>query len=305
MTTAAVRSPHKENPVLKFAFLSSTCPAWTFEEMVDGAKRLGYEGIDLRVEWGHNHHIELDSPAERRREARRYAADHGIAISCVAVSARFARATDQERHASVEDVKRYAALAADLGSPLLRVFGGNLPEGHTMADLKAKTAEALGEAAAAAAPFGVVPCLETHDQHNNPDDVAWIVEHAGHENVGVVWHPAHHLRLGISVDEAYPKIRKWVRHLHLQEWPKGGVKPGERPNFLRFGEGDDHLLRVFQLLERDGFDGYASNEWAATGAWQKADPNSPEHYAARHPDESLGAAARQLHAWRTAAQKAA
>jgi sugar phosphate isomerase/epimerase len=290
--------------MLKLAFLSSTCPAWTFEEMVDGAKRYGYEGIDLRVEWGHNHHIELDTPAERRREARRYAEAQGIAVSCIALSTRFARATAQERDASVEDVKRYAALAADLGSPLLRVFGGNLPEGQTMADLKAATSEALGRAAEAAAPFGVTPCLETHDQHNDPDDVAWIVSHAGHQNVGVVWHPAHHLRLGISVDEAYPKIRQWVRHLHLQEWPKGGVAPGTRPSFLRFGEGDDHLARAFALLERDGFDGYAANEWAATGAWQKADQSSPEHYAARHPEEALPAAAKQLRAWRDAARAA-
>ncbi len=288
--------------MIKLAFLSSTCPEWTFEQMVDGAKRYGYEGIDLRVEWGHRHGIELDTPAERRRQARRYAEEQGIAISCLAISARFARATPEERDAAVEQVQRYAALAKDLGSPLIRVFGGNLPEGHTMADLKAETARALGQAAEAAAPFGVTPCLETHDQHNHPDDVAWIVEHAGHPNVGVVWHPAHHLRLGISVDEAYPKIRRWVRHLHLQEWPKGGVQPGGRPGLLRFGEGDNHLLRAFELLERDGFDGYAANEWAATGAWQKADLSSPEHYAARHPDEALSAAARQLLAWREAAR---
>ena len=290
---------------IKFAFLSSTCPEWTFEQMIDGAKRMGYEGIDLRVEWGHNHGIELDAPMEVRQRARRHAEEHGIAISCVAISARFARATDQEREAMVEQVKRYAVLAKDLGSPLLRVFGGNLPEGETMADLRPATAEALGRAAEAAAPFGITPCLETHDQHNHPDDVAWIVEHAGHENVGVVWHPAHHLRLGISVDEAYPKIKRWVRHLHLQEWPKGGLQEGRRPAFLRFGEGDDHLLRAFTLLEQDGFDGYAANEWAATGNWQQTDQSSPEHYAARHPEEALSAAARQLRAWRDQAKQAA
>ena len=290
--------------MIKLAFLSSTCPEWSFEQMVDGAKQYGYEGVDLRVEWGHAHGLELDSPVDARRHARRYAEDHGIAISCVAISARFARATDQERQAQVEQVERYAAFAADLGCPLIRVFGGNLPEGHTMADLRPATAAALGKAAEVAAPFGVTPCLETHDQHNHPDDVAWIVEHAGHQNVGVVWHPAHHLRLGILVDEAYPKIRRWVRHLHLAEWPKGGVQPGSRPGFLRFGEGDDHLLRAFQLLERDGFDGYAANEWAATGNWRQADASSPEHSAARHPDEALAAAARQLHQWREQARAA-
>ncbi|MGH2371083.1 MAG: sugar phosphate isomerase/epimerase family protein, partial [Chloroflexota bacterium] len=168
------------------------------------------------------------------------------------------------------------------------------PEGHTMAELRPTSAEALGRAAAAAAEWGVTPCLETHDQHNHPDDVAWIVEHAGHGNVGVVWHPAHHLRLGIPVDDAYATLRPWVRHLHLQDWPKGGIASGERPGFIPIGEGDEHLARAFELLERDGFQGYAANEWII------------KQHAERDPDEYLPAAAKHLRAWRDAArQKAA
>ncbi len=80
-------------------------------------------------------------------------------------------------------------------------------------------------AAEAAGPCGVAPCLEVHDQHNNPADVAWIVEHAGSGNTGVVWHPSHHLRLRIAVDEAYSVLHPWLRHLHLQDWPKEGRRP--------------------------------------------------------------------------------
>jgi fatty-acyl-CoA synthase len=280
--------------MLKLAFMSSTCPEWTFEQMVDAAKRYGYDDVDLRVEWTHNHGLELDSTKDRRREARQYAADHGIGIACIALSSKFARATADERTQMVDEVKRYAELAADLGAKVMRVFGGNLPKEHTMEALRPATAEALGRAAAAAAPFGVTPALETHDQHNNPADVAWIVEHANHPNAGVVWHPAHHLRLGISVDDAYALIGKWVRHLHLQEWPKGGLQPGERPSgFLPLGEGDEHLARVFELLVRDGFDGYAANEWII------------KQHNELDPEEYLPRAAKALHRWRDAATKVA
>jgi fatty-acyl-CoA synthase len=278
--------------VIKLAFLSSTCPEWSFEQMVDAARRYGYDGVDLRTEWNHRHGLELDSPPEARRRARQYAADHGVAISCIAISARFARATPEERADAVEQVRWYAALAADLGAKVIRVFGGNLPEGYTMVGLRPYTAEALGRAAAAAAPYGVTPCLEVHDQHNHPEDVAWIVEHAGHPNVGVVWHPAHHLRLGISVDEAFSRIGPWVRHLHLQEWPKGGTAPGARPGFIPIGEGDGHIARVFELLARAGFDGYAANEWII------------RQHTELDPDVYLPQAARHLHAWRSAAEQA-
>ncbi len=279
--------------MVRLAFLSSTCPEWTFEQMVDAAVKHGYEGVDLRVEWGHNHGLELESTADQRRDARAYAAAQDVMISCLAIGARFARATAEEREVAVDQVRRYAELASDLGSPFLRVFGGNLPPGQTMADLRPATAEALGRAAEASAPFGVTPCLETHDQHNDPADVAWIVEHAGSGNVGVVWHPAHHLRLGIPVDDAYARLRPWVRHLHLQDWPKGGLAAGERAGFLPIGEGDGHLARVFELLERDNFEGYAANEWII------------KRHAELDPEQYLPQAARHLHAWRDAARRAA
>ena len=285
----------------KLAFMSTTAPTWTMQQLVDGAVRLGYEGVDIRVEWGHNHELELESSQDTRRTARQYAAAQGITWSCVALSTRFARATDDERLAAVEQVKRYAELAHDLGSPLLRVFGGNIPEGHTMEALRPRTAEYLGKAAEAAVQWGVTPCIEVHDQHNNPDDVKFIVENAGSGNVGVVWHVAHHLRLGVSVDDGYAKLKPWIRHLHIQELPKD-YQPGSQPIYTRVGEGNNYLARVFELLEKDNFEGFAANEWAASGNWRNADASRPEHYDAQHPDESLGNAAKHLQRWRDEAR---
>src|SRR5688572_29126090 len=285
----------------KLAFMSTTAPTWSMQELVDNAIKLGYGGVDIRVEWGHAHGLELESSQDTRREARSYAAANNITWSCVALSTRFARATDAERADAVEQVKRYAELASDLGSPLLRVFGGNIPEGHTMADLRPRTAEYLGKAAEAASQFGVTPCLEVHDQHNNPDDVKFIVENAGHGNVGVVWHVAHHLRLGVSVDDGYAKLKPWIRHLHVQELP-ADYQTGQQPAYTRVGEGNGYLARVFDLLEQNRFEGYAANEWAASGNWRNADASRPEHYDAQHPDESLGNAARHLRRWRDEAR---
>ena len=286
----------------KLAFMSTTAPSLSAQQLVDTANMLGYEGVDVRVEWGHAHGLELDSTPEARREAKSYAAANNITWSCVALSTRFAKASDAERQEAVDQVKRYAEFARDLGSPLLRVFGGPIPEGQTMAQLRPRTAEYLGKAAEAAAQFGVTPCLEVHDQHNNPDDVKFIVENAGHANVGVVWHIAHHLRLGISTDDGYAKLKPWIRHLHIQELPKG-YQAGQQPAYTRVGEGNDYLARVFELLEKDNFQGFAANEWAATGAWKNADGTRPEHYDAQHPTESLGNAFTHLDAWRQAAKK--
>jgi sugar phosphate isomerase/epimerase len=95
------------------------------------------------------------------------------------------------------------------------------------------------------------------------------------------------------VDDAYALIRPWVRHLHLQDWPKGGLPVGQRADFIPIGEGDGHLARVFELLEGDGFQGYGANEWII------------KRNAELDPDVYLPAASRHLHAWRDAARSAA
>jgi sugar phosphate isomerase/epimerase len=250
--------------------------------MVDAATRFGYDGVDLRVEWGHRHGLELDSSQEARRDARQYAAAQGITISCVALSTRLARTSDVERNEMVEQARRYAELASDLGSPFLRVFGGRIPEGHTMAELRPSTAEALGRAAEACAQWGVTPCLEVHDEHNDPADVAWIVEHAGHGNVGVVWHVWHHVRRDISVDDAYARLRPWVRHLH-----------SGRGDPVPLSNDDSYLARAFELLERDGFEGFAANEWII------------KRNADYDPEQGLPQAYGMLDAWRQEARQKA
>ena len=278
---------------MKFSFLSSTWPEWSFAQMVSAAVRHGYEGVDLRTEWGHQHGLELESQAPARQQARRRAADAGVAIACIATSVRLARVTAAERQQEVDTVARYAELAADLGVPALRVFGGTIPEGHTMAELRPHTAEALGRAGQAAQPFGVIPCLELHDAHNNPADVAYIANQAGSGGsggsgapIGVVWHAKHHLRLGISVDDAYARLRGHVRHLHF-EWNQprpGGARAGTQaqPNV----PGDEHIRAAMSLLIADGFDGYGAHEWII------------KRHAEADPDTWLATHAAQLRAWR-------
>ena len=245
---------------MRFGFMSSVAPHWTLDQLIAAAREYGFDAIELRVEWGHAAGLELDSSKARRQEARRKCADAGLTVSCLALGARLAKPTAEERAATVEQIARYAELAADLGAPVLRVFGGPVPEGYTVAGLRDAAAEALGQAAARAAPYGVAPCLETHDHFNHPADVAYVVDRAGHPNVGVVWHANHHLRLGIPVADAYQTLRPWVRHCHISEGPKAGEeRTSDGP--LPLGAGDGNVRDVLRVLQADGFGGVLSWEW--------------------------------------------
>ena len=245
---------------VRIGFMSSVAPHWSLDQLIAAAKQYGFDGIELRVQWGHAFKLELDSTKAQRNEARRKFTDAGVVVSCLALSARLAQATDEARDAQVDEVARYAELAADLGAPAMRVFGGPIPEGFTMATLRDKTAAAFGKAAAKCAGLGVTPCLETHDVHNNPEDVAYIIKTANHPNLGVVWHAAHHMRLGISAADAYKQLKPYVRHCHISEGPRTGQEhSGDAP--IPLGSGNGNVFQVMKLLKADGFTGVMSWEW--------------------------------------------
>ena len=249
-----------EGTHVRIGFMSSVAPHWNVDELITAAREYGFQAIELRVEWGHKFGLERDSPKTKRQEARQKFADAGIAVSCLALGTRLAKPTAEERQTSVEEVARYAELAADLGAPVMRVFGGPVPEGYTVADLREATTEALGQAAARAADHGATPCLETHDHFNNPADVAFVVGQAGHPNVGVVWHAGHHLRLGISVADAYQTLRPWIRHCHISEQPKPGEqRPAIGP--IPLGSGDGNVVEMMRALHADSYQGVLSWEW--------------------------------------------
>ena len=52
--------------MIKLATMTSVCPDWSVDQIVEGMKRNGYEGLEPRTGWGHAAGIELDmAPADR------------------------------------------------------------------------------------------------------------------------------------------------------------------------------------------------------------------------------------------------
>ncbi|HOQ28042.1 MAG TPA: sugar phosphate isomerase/epimerase, partial [Armatimonadota bacterium] len=109
---------------MKISFMTFMTPEWTLDEVIAGARRHGYDGVEPRVTANHKHGIEPDMPAEARKEARERFADAGIEIACIATSCTFAATDPAKRQANIDNLKRHIELAADLGAPGIRVFGG-------------------------------------------------------------------------------------------------------------------------------------------------------------------------------------
>ena len=241
---------------MKFSFMSFSCPELSLDELLDLAQRLGYDGVEPRVECKHGHGIELGLDAAGRAAAKAKAAAQGIAYSCVATSCVYA--DPQKRPQMIEDTRRYIDLAADIGCARLRVFGGVIPNGIAREQAVDGVACALSSVAAHAASRGVTVCLETHDHWCNPADVAAVMMRVGSPNIQVNWDIMHPVRVAqVTMQQAFEALKGWIKHVHFHD----GVTKDGKLTMVPIGQGEiDHETAV-RLLKAMRWEGYMSGEW--------------------------------------------
>lgn len=234
---------------MKPGYMSSVCPKQTLPELIETAKRNGYQGLEFRVEWNHRHGIELDASAGQLQQARQMLADNGIAATCIATGVKFNSENAADHLPQRETLRKYIALAADIGAPVIRTFSDSVPEEdeaarNTVLNLAAESYAAVDEWAS---QHGVQVLVETHTNLR----AHWarqILDTAAVDSLGILWDPGHHLRHGQSVAEAYPYLRGHVPHLHFMSDPESATLT------------DVDNQQVFDLLAADGFTGFFSLE---------------------------------------------
>jgi sugar phosphate isomerase/epimerase len=240
---------------MKYAFMSFSTPELTLAEMVRVAEQYGYDGIEPRLDAGHAHGIEASITSEERAAIRRLFADTEIGLACLATSLRYAD-PDQTKD-MLRQTRERIDLAADVGAPALRVFGGRIPEGVSRQRAIELLVESLSSVAAYGAERGVTLCMETHDDWCDPLHVAAVVGQVNHPAIAVNWDVMHPVRTGYTtMDEAFETLKPWIRHLHVHD----GVG-GESLELVPIGQGDYDHRRVIELLMSLDFEGYISGEW--------------------------------------------
>jgi sugar phosphate isomerase/epimerase len=242
---------------MKISFMTWVCPTWTLKEVLAGAVRYDWDGVEPRAQAGHKHGVEVAATRKQRAQIRAAFEDCGVEMSCIATSIRYSSADPKERAGMVEQTRKFVDLAADLGCPHLRVFGGPMPEGAPRDDVKAYVAEALRQCGEYAAGKGVYVCLETHDDFRKAQDAADTVRTAAQPNVQICWDVAHPFNAGDTMQEAFDLVKPYVRHLHVHDMKTVNGKHEMAP----IGEGEIPHDEVVQLLKGIAFAGHLSGEW--------------------------------------------
>ncbi|GAB4460081.1 MAG: sugar phosphate isomerase/epimerase [Armatimonadaceae bacterium] len=229
------------------AFSTLGCPEWNLDQILTAAGEYGYTGIELR---GYLDEMELPKAQPftlpHRGATKQRFADAGIAVCCVSSSGTVAKENFDHLESHVE-------LARDLDCPVVRIFGGSLPDNLPTADALQHAAETLRRFGDIAQENGVVLVLETHDSFSTGAQVADLMDIAQHPAVFSLWDFHHPYRQGEAMDETWRYLSPSLRYVH--------VKDGKDGTYTLLGEGD---VPVFPMLKRvldGGYTGPISVEW--------------------------------------------
>jgi len=266
---------------LPLIFSTLGTPDWSLERAVQQAVADGYAGLEVRVLDGQI--IPSDLPAQRRAEIRKLMQQNGLVIAGIGASTRFSSPDPAERRKNQDELRRYLELANALESPMVRTFGGNVAEGHTIAETIDWLAEGLAGVMETAEAQGVTVVLETHDAFCRGQEVAATLAKVEHPRLKAVWDVHHPYRMGESVAETWNYIGHRLAHVHIKDARR---KPDGDWQLVLLGEGEVPNREVVELLLEKGYNGYLSAEWEKK--W---------HPTIEEPEIALPQHARVLREW--------
>jgi sugar phosphate isomerase/epimerase len=249
-------------PRLRLAFSTLACPRWDWKKILDFAGQHGFAAIELR---GLEGNLDLPSlpifAAEHIEQTKREIRARKLRIACVSSSAALHVADSEQRVKELGDARRFIDLAATLGAPYVRVFGGKAESDKSQMpseEIKARVAAGLRELGKYAGPRDVTVLIESHDHFTASSTLKDVLRGDDSEHVGLLW-DAHHTFATSNEEPEFTvgQLGPWIRHTHL----KDSIGSGEDRKYVLTGRGNVPIQRQIKSLRSIGYKGFYCFEW--------------------------------------------
>ncbi|MBV9357121.1 MAG: sugar phosphate isomerase/epimerase [Chloroflexi bacterium] len=260
---------------MRYTLNTLGAPGWSLEVTAREAARYGYEGVDLRLLDGEV--VSLDLVRSQRQRLRRLFPRNRLPITVLGTSVRLVVADPTLQEQVDRELAEWVELAADLEIPIVRVFGGALPEGVDLDRAETLARERLAQVSEHAARHGVVVGLETHDDFSSAAPVARILASVPGGGVGAVWDMFHTHRMGEHPFQVLSLLGDRLVNVHL----KDARRTSDGWQLVLLGEGEVPIPDALRGLLEHGYVGAISVEWEKRWHPELAEPEIayPQHLA--------------------------
>jgi len=250
---------------MKLSFTTLGCPDWTLEQVAENARKMGYDGVELRGVAGN--HIAPDETGESRAAIRKLFDDNGIEIACIMGYSRFTTDDQDKRNEDIEVAKKFLSVARDVGCPVLRIFGGVFTEAGRDESLR-RVIEGIRRLTGPAEDNGVKLAIETHDDWCKGANLRAVLDGVASPALGICWDACNSFFVE-PLEETYDAIKDDIVHVHFKDGVRGD--DGHVKSALP-GDGEVDMKKILQLLHSGGYDGYLSFEWEKKWQPELAEP---------------------------------
>ena len=259
----------------RLAFSTLACPGWSLERVAEAARDYGYRGVELRLIDGET--IAPGMDAAQRRRVRSLLPDAGLPVVAIDSSIRLAAA---DPDAAEAEMRWFLDLAAEWESPLVRVFGGEMPAGRPRDAVLDAMARPLNAVAPEAERRGVAIALETHDAFSSAREVAALLSRVESRAFGALWDIVHTCRMGDTPEDVTGLLGDRLLHVHVKDGR--GPAGADSWELVPLGEGDVPVAGILRALRALGYGGWLTVEWEKKWHPELAEPEIalPQHAAA-------------------------
>jgi len=246
---------------MKIAFTTLGCPDWSLNQISETARRLAYDGVELRFIAGNMDLLGAPELTVHRAQTLSAMRDAHLEICCLDSSVRFDDPSASTRAEQLQIGRQTIDLAQALGVPFVRIFGDSFAKAESPAQVMDWVVDGLQRLAAHAERTGVTALLESHGDFSRADLLAEVMQRVAAPQAGILWDVHHPWRFhGEPAQQTVAAIGRWIRHTH---W-KDSIATKDKARgyrYVLFGEGELPAREFLGALRTIQYDGWLSLEW--------------------------------------------
>jgi len=245
----------------------------SLRDMIPKAAKMGYEGVEVTAKRPLASPLDVDKHAVK--ELREVAESHGVEFPIIAAYADFTKPDALDREKELLYACACVRLANDLGSPIVRFYGGG-DKIYREVPFKQQwewAKEGVRYVSKVANDRGIKIALEPHTSViQTHEDVLDMVEQIGSENIGICLDPPLLAIHKESVEKAIRAVGKLLLHAHVMDFQRKPVMveyhalPGLAVTEITpiqdmpLGEGEVDIKTFVRVGKEIGYTGYLSYE---------------------------------------------
>jgi sugar phosphate isomerase/epimerase len=241
---------------MHFAFSTLACPKWDFETIAARAKEYGYDGVEIRGFLNESiltaSNVFLTDPKKLKAIFR----DAGVSIACLASSIAMTGKSKSDKILA-EDCRRFIDTAAELGSPMVKVFDTTVRPGQNRSSAGIALGDWLLPLGDYAAERNVCIVVENALSFKASKELWMVLERVCHPSIACCWDVFNAALIGESPYVSVPTLNSRIQYTQVKDARIGPLGA----TYCKLGEGDVQVQKFLTRLRGIGYDGWVTLEW--------------------------------------------